>query len=212
MRKLAVFDLDGTLHHTEKALAPAIARAVADVTGGDEPPYSEINALYGEPLEVFCTRLTGGSSEEEFSAFMGRVRFHQARTLPESGALYPGVKEMLGSLLSEGFHMALLSNAHTDYMEAVTETLGIRHFFGEMRGRGPSASKTPQLMELAKGYDFSVMVGDRYHDVQAGIENGIPAIACGYGYGKPAEHHGATVVDAPGEIAGVIRSLLRRCT
>ncbi len=40
MTKLAVFDLDGTLHHTELALAPAIARATADITGGGEPPMS----------------------------------------------------------------------------------------------------------------------------------------------------------------------------
>ena len=37
LRKLAVFDLDGTLHHTELALAPAIARAASEVTGAAEP-------------------------------------------------------------------------------------------------------------------------------------------------------------------------------
>jgi FMN phosphatase YigB (HAD superfamily) len=53
MKKLVVFDLDGTLHHTEYALAPAVAMAVADVTGREEPSYKLINSLYGEPLEMF---------------------------------------------------------------------------------------------------------------------------------------------------------------
>lgn len=212
MRKLAVFDLDGTLHHTEKALAPAIARAVSDVTGGPEPPFSRINALYGEPLEEFCRLLTGRSDDATFRFFMERVRYHQARTIPESGALYPGVVAMLRTLQEEGFELALLSNAHIDYMEEVTGSLGIRRFFAALRGRGEEASKTPRLRELAQGTDFTVMVGDRYHDVQAALDLGIPAIACTYGYGSEEEHEGAIPASLPREIPGIIHGLLRQGT
>ena len=187
MRKLAVFDLDGTLHHTEKALAPAIARAVSDVTGGSEPPFDRINSLYGEPLEEF-------------------------RTIPEFGELYPGVMDMLRTLQEEGFELAMLSNAHTDYMEEVAGSLGIRSFFTELRGRGEEASKTPRLRELAQGTDFTVMVGDRYHDIQAALEVGVPAIACKYGYGSDEEHEGGIPARSPGEIPGIVDLLLRQGT
>lgn len=212
MKKLAVFDLDGTLHHTEKALAPAIARAVSDVTGGPEPPFERINALYGEPLEEFCRVLTGSADRDTFRLFMERVRHHQSCTIPQSGELYPGVEAMLRTLQEEGFELAMLSNAHNDYMEEVTGSLGIRGFFAAFRGRGEEASKTPRLRELAEGRDFTVMVGDRYHDIQAALELGVPAIACKYGYGSDEEHEGGLPAFSPGEIPGIIHRLLRQGT
>ena len=61
---LAAFDLDGTLHWTEKALVPAIRRAMSEM--GAEPAAAErINALYGEPLEEFCRDLLGTGREND---------------------------------------------------------------------------------------------------------------------------------------------------
>lgn len=208
MKKLAVFDLDGTLHHTELALAPAIARAASDITGLEEPSYSLINTLYGEPLEDFCRILTGRCDNSTFSRFMKRVRHHQAITIPETGALYPGVMDMLLELKEKGFDLAVLSNAHLDYIEEVTGSLGIRKLFKEIKGRGQEASKTRRLSELSRGYDFTVMVGDRYHDIEAAQELSIPAIACAYGYGDESEHSGALTAEEPGAVTELIEGLL----
>jgi phosphoglycolate phosphatase len=209
LRKLAVFDLDGTLHHTELALAPAIARAASEITGGVEPPYSLINTLYGEPLEVFCKTLTGKDDSKTCRKFISLVRFHQERTLPELGELYPGVKQMLQNMLDRNFDLAILSNAHMEYIRLVTETLGISHCFVKLAGRTNEASKTKRLAELGIGYDFTVMVGDRYHDIQAAQENSFPAIACLYGYGSAEEHKGAMSVNSALEIPFLADELIR---
>lgn len=208
MKKLAVFDLDGTLHHTELALAPAIARAASDITGEAEPPYSLINTLYGEPLEKFCEVLAGSNEPEVCKRFFERVQFHQTRTLPASGALYPGVKQMLSDLHIQEFDLAILSNAHTDYIILVTETLGIKDCFIRLTGRSEEASKTARLAELSRGYDFTVMVGDRYHDIQAGLENSLPVIACSYGYGTDREHLGVSCVDCVEKIVPLIEKMI----
>ncbi|MCK5840904.1 MAG: HAD family hydrolase [Candidatus Sabulitectum sp.] len=210
MTKLAVFDLDGTLHHTEHALAPAIARAAKDVTGNEEPPYSLINSLYGEPLEVFCKVLAGSDEPAVCKVFTERVKFHQAITLPLKGKLYPGVRKMLADLQSMGFDLAVLSNAHTDYIVLVTETLGIRDFFTNLTGRTEEASKTTRLFEMSRNYDFTVMTGDRYHDIQAGLENSFPVIACSYGYGPAEEHQGAISVNHVKEIVPLIKKMVIR--
>lgn len=212
MKKIVVFDLDGTLHHTELALAPAIARAAADVTGLKEPSYDLINSLYGEPLEEFCRVLTGRNDRKTFKRFMAGVRLHQSVTIPERGALYPGTVKMLDELEERGFDLAVLSNAHMDYMEEVTGSLGIRDCFKELVGRGSEASKTNRLKRMAEGYDFTVMVGDRYHDIQAARELSLPAIACVYGYGGSEEHTGALKADSPGEVLELIEELLRKET
>lgn len=185
---LAVFDLDGTLHHTEKALLPAIRAALeeAGVTGIDD---ERINSLYGEPLEVFASVLLDGTGADE-GTFREGIRRHQRRTLPESGKLYPGVEKMLSEASSSGWTLAVLSNAGLDYIELVTSTLGIRRLFSHLRGRdGGDGRKTARLMDLMAATDCSlaVMAGDRYHDIEAAREAGIPSIGCGYGYGAPRE-------------------------
>ena len=207
MKKLVVFDLDGTLHHTELAMSPAVARAVRDITGGAEPSYDLINSLYGEPLEVFCSVLAGTEDPAKICEFRERVQFHQAVTLVESGALYPGVQQMLEELKTNGFNLAVLSNAHRDYIVLVTETLGIRHCFVSLTGRSSEPSKAARLAKLGRGYDITIMVGDRYHDIQAGLENAMPVIACSYGYGKDEEHQGAIRVGSVEEIVPVIEKI-----
>ncbi len=212
MRKIAVFDLDGTLHHTEIALAPAIADAAGDVTGAEKPSFDLINSLYGEPIEEFCRVLTGRTDEKTFNLFVDRVKFYQAITIPELGALYPGTIKMLEELRDRGYDLAVLSNANLDYIQAVTEQLNIRHFFGRIQGKNAVSSKSRRLAELIEDYEFAVMAGDRYHDVQAALENSIPAIACSYGYGSEKEHEGALKVKNPGEIVEVIEGLFRQGT
>lgn len=208
MKNLAVFDLDGTLHHTELALAPAIAMTVADMNGSGDPDITHINSLYGEPLEEFCRVLLGRNDRETFQLFMKGLRRYQKETIPRWGALYPGVVEMLDEAASMGYLLAVLSNAHMDYIEEVTSALGIRNRFSAFRGRGEVASKTGRLEELSMGFDLTVMVGDRYHDVNAAMELGLPAIGCAYGYGKEEELEGSVQVRSPAEITAVLKGLL----
>lgn len=208
--RLAVFDLDGTLHHTEKALLPAIKMAMEDL--GARPVSDErINSLYGEPLEVFCSELLGGS-DDECRLFRQGIRKHQRTTLPVSGALYTGTVEMLDRASEDGWELGVLSNAGLDYIELVTGTLGIRGYFHLLRGRDGQASKTGRLSEMILSADagITVMTGDRYHDIEAAKENGIPSIGCAYGYGSSEEIGRADhLALSPSDITTILRSIAK---
>ncbi len=204
-----IFDLDGTLHCTEKALVPAIRMAMADL--GFPPASAEaINALYGEPLEVFSRVLL--NDEGKYHAdFQQGIKKHQRTTLPRSGALYPGTIEMLEELRRMGMILAVCSNAGLDYIDLVTRSLGIFDLFGLMVGRDGQASKADRVAGIIEdsGTSFNVMVGDRYHDIQAAAENGIPSIGCLYGYGGEGEMDNSDrQVASPSEIPQVVRGLL----
>ncbi|MBN2585765.1 MAG: HAD family hydrolase [Candidatus Fermentibacteraceae bacterium] len=204
-----IFDLDGTLHCTEKALVPAIRMAMADL--GFPPASAEvINALYGEPLEVFSRVLL--SDEGKYHAdFQRSIRKHQRTTLPRSGALYPGTLDMLEELRIMGMILAVCSNAGLDYIGLVTRSLGIIDLFRFLVGRDGQASKADRVAGIIEdsGTPFNVMVGDRYHDIQAAAENGIPSIGCLYGYGGEGEMADSDrQVASPPEIPKVVRELL----
>lgn len=206
-----IFDLDGTLHHTEKALVPAIQMAMADLGFQPAAP-DDINALYGEPLEVFCKNLLN-SSDETCREFRNGIRSYQKITLHEKGALYPGTREMLSALQAMGFDLAICSNADLDYIELVTSSLGIADMFFLLEGRNGHASKTERVNRIIRetGSPLTVMVGDRYHDINAAAENGITSIGCLYGYGDQAEIQKADhTVSRPAEIVDVVRMLLKQ--
>ena len=210
---VAIFDLDGTLHYTEKALVPAIRMAMTDL--GFPPALPEdINALYGEPLEVFCKTLLD-DSKENCTAFHEGIRRYQKNTLPESGELYPGIHQMLQEISELGFTLAICSNAGMEYIELVTDSLGIRKMFSMILGRDGHASKTNRIKEIMRrtGSHLAVMVGDRYHDIEAAFENGIQSIGCAYGYGKQEEMDKADFfVNSPSEITEILRKLLEKQT
>lgn len=188
LKTLIVFDLDGTLHWTEKALVPAIQRTMHDL--GIEPASPlRINALYGEPLEVFCRELLPVEQINLCEDFREGIRNYQKVTLPESGELYPGTVEMLRALRTMGFSLGVCSNASENYIDLVLETLGIAPFFSIIRGRGADGSKTGRIHEMITEVNagLSIVVGDRYHDMRAAIENRVPGIGCVYGYGSTLE-------------------------
>ena len=204
-----IFDLDGTLHHTEKALVPAIQMAMKDLGYQPAAPAC-INALYGEPLEVFCRQLLK-CSDEICLQFSNGIRRHQKITLPEKGKLYPGTRKMLSDLKDMGFSLAVCSNAGLSYIELVTGSLGIADMFSLLEGRDGQASKTSRVRSIisSTASSFTVMVGDRYHDIKAAAENSIPSIGCLYGYGKPSEMQKADYTAcSPAEIVDIIRNLL----
>ncbi len=203
-----IFDLDGTLHHTEKALVPAIQMAMEDLGFPPAAPES-INALYGEPLEVFCRKLLN-CDDETCRKFRSGIHRYQKITLPEIGALYPGTREMLSELKEMGFSLAVCSNAGLSYIELVTESLGIADMFSLLEGRDGQPSKARRIESImsSTGSSFTIMVGDRYHDIEGAAENSIASIGCLYGYGKPEEMQKADfTVNSPAEIVGIIRNL-----
>ncbi len=187
-----IFDLDGTLHNTEMALVPAIRLAMADM-GLSPAPSRAINSLYGEPLSVFCRELLGDRSPSVCAEFRKGIRKHQLNTIPEFGSLYPGAEKVLQELGEMGGVMAICSNADLDYIQFVSESLGISRYIQAMAGIQGEASKSGRVKDLMirMGKPMAVMVGDRYHDIEAAALNGIPSIGCLYGYGGKEELSGA---------------------
>ncbi|RKZ09175.1 hypothetical protein DRQ25_07305 [Candidatus Fermentibacteria bacterium] len=206
--KTVIFDLDGTLHFTEKALVPAIQMAMADLGYKPADPAS-INALYGEPLEVFCRKLLK-CDDEICMQFRNGIRKHQKITLPERGELYPGTRKMLSDLKEMSFNLAICSNAGLSYIELVTGSLGIADMFTLLEGRDGQPSKTERVGSIisSTGSSVTIMVGDRYHDIEAAEENSIPSIGCLYGYGRADEMRKADYgVNSPAEIVDIIKKL-----
>jgi len=210
LNRLAVFDLDGTLHDSSAALTPAITLALEEV-GVASPGGGVVESLYGQPLSVILSSLVPDPGLRP--AFVEALVRIQARTVSESGRAYPGVPEMLLRLRSGGWRTAVCSNAGRSYVEMVLSAIGLSRLIDRAEGLGGFQDKAGSLSGIlaSEKPGRAFMIGDRHLDFQAAKANGLMSIGCAWGFGDPSELSQADLVaDSPSSVPGLLEDLLRR--
>ncbi len=209
-RALLIFDLDGTLFHTEKVSIPAVQGALR-AAGYAEPSPETIMGFFGRPYQEFFDWLnaTYPDISPEVAASIDEWELKMVR---ERGALYPGVLEMLAELRPAVGRMAICSNGPRPYIELVVQHHGLAPFFDMVRWRTEEdTSKAAMVRGLLAQFPsrLGAVIGDRHDDIEAAHANGLFAIASGYGYGKPEELAGAdAVAQSPADLPRLIAALL----
>lgn len=211
---LLIFDLDGTLFHTETVTVPA-TRAAFERHGLAPPSHEAVCAFIGRPGVEFSAWLTTLCPPTVAAQIVRDAAERELELIGESGVLYPGVPEMLAELEARAAAMAICSNGSRRYVEAVLGALGIGRFFAAVRFRTPTDRDKPQMLaDLLRKLGRpagggGVVVGDRSDDVESARANGLLAVGCGYGYGRDGEIDGADGVAAsPAQIVGLVDRLL----
>lgn len=129
MKKLVIFDLDGTLLNTVADIAAATNHALTQC-GYPTHPVAAIRSFVGNGINKLFERALpeGHKSEEEVL----RIRTHFIPYYNEHGAdltiPYPGIPELLAALQSNGLQLAVASNK---YQEATIRL--VAHYFPSIR-------------------------------------------------------------------------------
>ncbi len=154
-----------------------------------------------------------------------------ARTLAGNARLFEGVPSMLTELKAHGFQIALLSNCRNTYCQVHRDIFHLDQWFdfycaAEDYGEIPKNEMfvraiNPDLTHLSPEfvdhplrihassqlplYGPYLIVGDRFHDIEAAVSQGVPSIGCSYGFGEAHELDAATYrVNSPAEIVACI--------
>lgn len=207
---LLIFDLDGTLFHTETVSIPAVQGALR-AAGYDEPNQETIVDFFGRPASEFHAWLSAtypGISPEVAAS----IDAWELRMVRERGALYPGVLEMLAELRASYAHLAICSNGPQAYVELVAQVHGLAPFFDALRWRrNEDTGKAAMVRELVAQFSCprGAVIGDRHDDIAAAHANGLFAIASGYGYGHAHELALAdAVAPSPADLPRLVGRLL----
>lgn len=211
MKKLIIFDLDGTLLNTISDLAASTNHALK-LNGFMEHDTEQYRFFVGNGInKLFERALPEGQKTEENiriirEAFLPYYDSHNCDfTVP-----YTGIRELLLGLQEKGIEMAVTSNKY----HSATEKL-IRHYFPEIKFlsvlgniTGVPAKPDPQIVFNTIGgteYEKSeiLYVGDSGVDMQTALNAGISACGVTWGF-RPKEELEAFspefIVDTPGEI------------
>ncbi len=187
-KRLAVFDVDGTLNRTEEYAVPAYRKILGEMNAEgftDEMLRDRIGAVFADDIRFFF----GSRAEEKREEFERLIGKYWMKEMEEKARTFPHTEETLRELKAKGYTLAVCSNAGSGEIALALHALQIKDYFSYIQGITEEGTKSRSLSRLLEEIkpEWAVMVGDRFYDKEAARDNGIPFIACLYGYGKEGE-------------------------
>jgi len=218
-RTHVLLDLDGTISDSSLGIGRSLQYAFT--TCGYEPPTDEqVRSVIGPPFELSLPTLGIPPEEVERVVETYRVRYEDIGLFENE--VYPGIAGMLRALDDAGYVLALATAKPQHTAIRIVEHFGFTDAFALQAGATThvgSARRTKAdviayalgQLDVEGGPDV-VMVGDRDHDVEGALLNGIDCIGVTWGFGDAAEleHAGAAaIVDRPEEVVPAVAATYR---
>jgi phosphoglycolate phosphatase-like HAD superfamily hydrolase len=197
VRKLFLFDVDGTLILTGGAGIRALALAFGELYGVEKGTEG-VDVAGRIDTAIFRASLAKhGLPDDDFGAQVARFRDaycgHLEHTLPEAtgGRVLPGVRELLTALHGrDDVRLALATGNFRRGAELKLSYYGLWQFFddgafaedSENRADLVAIARRRHLDEGQAGESVVYVVGDTAHDVEAARANGAVAVAVASGF------------------------------
>jgi len=220
MKKLIIFDLDGTLIDSVYDLASAINYMLHCLSRNT---FSEDTIRYwvGNGANILVRRALSGSStiddsldnelvDEASHIFLDYYSKH----LSKETKIYPNVKETLVSLKDRGYRLAVVTNKPISFVSPILDDLGLDNIFEFYLGGDSLDEKKPSpkpLLYLCDKLNIdtkdTLMVGDSKNDILSANRASIDSIGVtyGYNYAESIDNYNPTfVIDNFAEILDVI--------
>ncbi len=164
-----------------------------------------IGQLDGEPDEALY--------EQAYPIFL---ELYSENTSKRS-CLYPGVREGLEYLKSEGYKMGCVTNKAAQFTEPLLKDLGVADYFSIVVSGDTLPQKKPDpapLLHAARFFDVppeqALMIGDSISDVKAARAAGFRIVCMTYGYNHGVDIRDANpdaVMDSMAELPGLLGKL-----
>lgn len=210
-----LWDVDGTLVDASDGILRRLTHTLQHF-GKPAPTREELVHWIGPPMFDSFQANVGMSPEESSEAVAYYRTLGKADGYTTDVRLYPGVADIVADLATAGVAQATASSKPEVQVVALMEYFDLAPHMQAMAGSTPDektlAAKSDIVAEAlrrlrAAGADTSrpVLTGDRHHDVDGGIAQGVPVIFVRWGFSWPHESDGAAAaVDTPEQL----RSLL----
>lgn len=215
MKKLVIFDLDGTLLDTIADLAESANHALKQL-GYPTRDVETIRTFVGNGVNKLLFRALPDEEKTEENMMRMRTHFvpyydaHNA----DLSAPYPGIVALLEELQAKGLRMAVASNK---YQEATVKL--VKHYFPmidfvEVLGQREGINVKPDptivfdiLKKAGVSKEETLYVGDSGVDMQTAINAGVDAVGVTWGFRSRTElesFHPMGLIDKAKELLGFV--------
>jgi phosphoglycolate phosphatase len=214
---LACFDLDGCLVDSTPAITASI-RAAGSALSVAIDPDDDLVWCVGPPLarsmELLLDR--AGADPSLRGAMIDAYREDYRATWLERTTVIEGIADVLAACRRAGIRLAVVTSKPAPIARPILDGLGLGDAFEALHAPEEDHRAEPKRTTLdraltslrpAGGPDATTMIGDRSHDVTAGLACGTRAIGVTWGAGDRTEletagaHH---VVDRPPQLRALL--------
>ncbi|SHM80603.1 HAD family hydrolase [Ruminococcus flavefaciens] len=188
MKKGLIFDMDGTLWDSSENVAASWTEVVRkteyklhDITK------ENVMGVMGLTMDKIADKLFGTLSKKERMELLDKCCENENKyLLKHGGVLYPDLEKTF-IRLKEKYHLYIVSNCQTGYIETFLEHYGFGKYFDDIECYGNNLkSKGDNIALIVKRnkLDKAWYIGDIQGDYDATMQAGIDFIHAAYGFGK----------------------------
>ena len=191
MKKLLIFDLDGTILNTVDSLVVTICRTL-EILGLPAITEEETRRFVGNGAFLLVKRALKAAGDEELTRLDEGMKvfmelFEDLCTYNVTP--YENMEEILHELKNSGYTLAVLSNKPDKMAVKVVETAFGQNIFSVIAGQKEGVPKKPDPAGVVRiagdlGIELSsvIYIGDSETDIETARNSGVPALIGSWGY------------------------------
>lgn len=217
MKKLVIFDLDGTLLNTIADLGEACNHALREL-GYSEHALSTYNYMVGNGVRRLIERAEPDADPTTVEHLLEIFREYYDQHSTDHTRPYPGIPELLKNLTETGISVAVASNKYQQAVESI-----ISHYFPEIPFVAVMGQVDSRPVKPDPSIVFSILnrfptpkkevlyVGDSAVDIETARRACVESIGVSWGFRPVSELRGAYadhIVSNPEEILAIA---MREC-
>ena len=213
MKRLCIFDLDGTLVDSIPDITVSLNVALVDC-GLPVLTEEEVKRIVGRSVAYMCEHATPADRRDEWENVLAAFKKHYGVHCCDRTRAYEGVQRMTQKLRAAGLTLAVVSNKPHAEAVKVVSALFPRDRFSMILGRTDRFALKPAAEPLRFVIDYFgvpdpevVYVGDSEVDIEFANNAGVDCVSVSWGYRTRAEltENGALVIaDDPEEVADLV--------
>ena len=188
MKKLLIFDLDGTLIDTLEDLKNAVNYGLKS-GNYPEKDIEDVRQAIGNGVAVLVSRcIPDGMDNPDYQMALSEFRKYYSKHHSDNTKPYPYVRDVLINLKSQGYLLAVATNKLIDISCVLIEKM-YPGLFDYVQGDEPGMERKPAPMmveSLCRRFNVekkdAFYIGDTNVDMQTAVNSGVDYVLVTYGY------------------------------
>lgn len=193
MKKLIIFDLDGTLVNTVVDLNASLNYAFEMNNFPTRSVEATTKAIGNGIYRTIIRLLPSSATKCDYDKCLIDFRKHYLNHYLDNSFPYEGMLETLKTLKESGYYLAVATNKLDEVAKNMVNKL-YPNIFDIVRGDNPSTPKKPDptminsiIKELSIDKDNVYYVGDSEVDIESATNSGVKLILVDYGFHRSEE-------------------------
>lgn len=208
MRKGIIFDLDGTLWDSARAVTDSWNEVLDRMPGNTyHMTVKRMKSLMGKTMEDIAYEFLDKETPERAVELLGYCMDYENEYLRNNGGkLFKGLRRTIRELKKDYF-LAIVSNCQDGYIQAFMHYHRFDELFDDFESCGATgllkADNIKLVVERNK-LSSAIYVGDTMGDYNSTMEAGLPFVHASYGFGTVPD--GTPSIDSIEELPDFIRT------